>query len=232
MDPIPVSPHLTAETFPVCYRRLKALRFPMNVAEVLELRALLNQAIENFPSAENTPDMRDFREMRLSEMDRREINRPHHREKLLALLTLVRELHYQHSTASRDSEVAVRVRLSQNEESLLRTRRYAYAALGLMVTLLGLTFLFEPLNLAGKIAATIAGWFAFEFFHSLPTFNQEEADLHAQLNEVLRNRVAAVDWKTLVHHLSLVLGFQQQEHGAVFRMESEYADTVPPWRTH
>lgn len=223
---------LTAETFPAFYRRVMALSFPLPVAEVLELRALINHSVDSAPPPEPTPDYRSFRERFASEMDALEINRPHHRERLLRVLARLRAVHYQHALASRDAEV--RIRLGQTDNRKIRTRASGYALtfLTLLIVNVLLWIGLEQPHWLVKLGAAACAWFAYDFFHRLPGLDADRERLGGELNEVLRNRIAAVDWKVLTNKIALILGLRQEQGLDVFRMDQSGEITDWPRTLH
>jgi hypothetical protein len=216
---------ITPAGFPAFYRRVANLRFPLDVAEVLELRSLINHSTDHAVEPTVTPDYRDFREKLLTEMGALDINRDHHRERLLRVLTLLRALHYHHSLTSREAEVRIRVGLTDNQKA--RTQSLSHGKLCLFLMTVGGLLWFglpEP-HWTIKLVTAGGAWLAWDYFRSLPELDKEVVRLNQELNEVLRQRIAAVDWKTVVDKLSLILGLRQHSGVEVFRMDT---DTIPP----
>jgi hypothetical protein len=207
--------------FPALYRRLVNLSFPVPVSEVLELRYVINHATDRHPEPTLTPDYREFREKLLVMLDTLEINRPHHRERLVRVITMTRDLHVAHSLRSRDDEVRIRLSLANTARARAQSANYGRFWLALM--LVG-GVLWAALAQPGwivKLGTAAAAWFALDNYQSLPTFGNETARLNAELNDVLRQRIAAVDWKTLVSKLALILGYRQHAGIEVFRVDSD-----------
>jgi hypothetical protein len=212
---------LTTENFPAFCRRLINLSFPMAVAEVLDLRSTINHSVDHRPEPEPTPDYREFRERLFVAMDSLDVNRPHHRRRLLRVMTMLRELHVQHSLKSRDDEVRLRVALAKTAKARIQSRSYGRFCLFLMGVSALIWVVMDQPGWPIKLVTAAAAWFALDYFRSLPTFDAEVQRLNAELNEVLRQRIAAVDWKTLIGKLSLILGLRQQNGLEVFRMDDE-----------
>ena len=57
---------------------------------------------------------------------------------------------------------------------------------------------------------------AWDYYHSLPVLEREQRRLTQELNELLRNRVDSINWKTMIHKLSLILGYKVVEGIEVF----------------
>jgi hypothetical protein len=215
---------LTVEEFPGVCRRLVNLSFPMAVADVLELRYLINHATDRLTEPQLTPDYREFREKLLVMLDGFEINRPHHRERLVRVIAMLRELHVAHSLKSRDEEVRIRLSLANIVKARAHSTNYGRVCLALMAVGGILWFGMNQPGWIVKLGTAAAAWFALDNFQSLPTFERETQRLNTELNEVLRQRIAAVDWKTLVNKLSLILGLRQHSGIEVFRIDSESPD--------
>ena len=223
---------LTPESFPAFYRRVMALSFPLPVADVLELRSLINHSVDSAPAPEPTPDYRAFRERFAAEMDALEINRPHHRERLLRVLAQLRNVHYQHAVASRDAEVRVRLGIAENRKARARASGYALVFLTLLVMNVLLWIGMDQPHWFIKLGAAVCGWFAYDFFHRLPSLDAERDRLGNELNEVLRNRIAAADWKVMTNKIALILGLRQEQGLDVFRMDQSGEITDWPRTLH
>ena len=67
----------------------------------------------------------------------------------------------------------------------------------------------------------------------LPLELDAERDrLGNELNEVLRNRIAAADWKVLTNKIALILGLRQEQGLDVFRMDTSGEITDWPRTLH
>ncbi len=217
---------LTPAQFHTFYNAFMGLRFPMDVSEVLDLRYVVNHAVDDFVEPPLTPDHRQFRESLEKAFDSFTVENAHHRERMLKTLTMIRELHVAHSIASRDHEELLREALEDNRLAHQNAVRR------------GIFFLFTTI-------ASIAGWFAlpeaewlvkllsvlcsletWRHFHALPRLEQRAVEVRQLLNDVLRQRVNSLDWKTLIHKLTLVLGFKKIEGVEVFRMDTDHQDNT------
>ena len=211
------------------YRQLIGLRFPLDVAEILELRYLLNHAIDGAEIPQETRDWREFRDAREHDLDEIAVDKPAHRARMLRLLALVRELHYQHSIASRDMETSLRRALADNLKADRQSRRYGkvalFAALSAAVAWLGLN---EP-GWWVKIAAGVGFYLFCDYFYALSTLKRERALLGQSLDEVLTQRVSALNWKRLARNVALTLGYARNADVEAFLIDKDVDnDTLYP----
>jgi hypothetical protein len=220
---------LAPQNFQSFYNRILGLRFPIDVAQVLEMRYLINHAVDRFHQPPLTPDYRQLREALQGAIDSFSIDKKHHRERLLKTLTMLRELHYIHSVNSRNAEVKMRGDLTDNRTARNRSMRY-----GLFCTVVTIvsSLLWLSLTETGwwiKLLTAASAYLAWDYFRSLSTLDREMEVLTLQLNDLLRRRVRSLNWKTLIHKLSLILGFKHVPGVEVFVMDhsGEYDRTQP-----
>ncbi len=210
---------LTAVGFTDFYRTVMGLRFPLPVDEVLELRSLLNHAVDRYRAPALTPDVRQFREALEQAIGSFGIDKPHHRERLLKTLCLLRDVHVAHSIASRDQELTLRARLADNRRAHTRAVREGLLSVFLLVMA---TLLWVGLPAAHWLllaAAVLSAYTSWHRFHALPGLEEDAELLRQQINAVLRLRVKSVNWKMLIHKLALILGFKQIRGIEVFRID-------------
>lgn len=210
---------LTVRNFPIFYRMLLQLRFPIRVSGVLELRALLNDTIDKALELDPEINTGEFHEALESAIDSFGITRPHHRERLLTLLTEIRSLHYNHSIYSRNREIDLR---EQMEDAL--SARHVSTRVGsiflLLAVVAGLAWAGAPvIHWVIKVVTVGSLFMAWDYYHSLPALKREHAQLTQDLNEVMRNRVEKINWKIMIHKLSLILGYKTVEGVEVFNEE-------------
>ncbi len=225
--PTQAVPNLTPREFHAFYTRFMGLRFPMPVAEVLEWRYAINHGVDRYREPPPTPDYREFRAQLSQAIDSFSIHNVHHRERLLKILAMLRELHYTHSLQSRTDEERLRARMRDNREARRRSAHYGLYAL-LVAILSSILWLATSPGWPVATLALLAAWLSLDYFHSLPVLDREHAQLNRELNEVLRKRVSTIEWKSLIHKLALVLGFKQLRGVEVFRVQSE-ADQTAGW---
>lgn len=219
---------LSPEGFYAFYTRFMALRFPLDVAEVLEWRYLINHAVDHYSEPSPTPDYREFRDKLDRAIDALGIDNKRHRERLLRILAMLRELHYAHSLQSRRAEE--QLRLAMRENRVARKRSVQYGLIFLVAAILGaISWLAAvPPGWLLVAATLLSTWFSLDYFHSLPILDRQLEQLKTQLNGVLRQRVTAINWKALTRQLALVLGFKQIRGVEVLRTNSE-AGYAPGW---
>ena len=207
---------LTVRNFPIFYRLLLQMRFPIRVSGVLELRALLNDTIDKTTPPEDTNGYAEFIEALESAIDSFGITHKHHRERLLTLLTEIRNLHYRHTINSRDREIDLREKLEDNLSARRRDRQGGgiFLVLALMA---GAAWVGAPaVHWVVKVVMVSSLLVSWVYYHSLPVLDREYKHLTQELNELLRSRVEKINWKTMIHKLSLILGYKIVEGIEVF----------------
>jgi hypothetical protein len=200
-----------------------ALRFPISVAEVLELRDLINHSADVHEEPADIPQNREFRESLEGAIHSFGIENRQHSERLLRVLSMLRNMHYLHTIASRDAELHLRQKQANNRITRRHSLRNGVLAL---LTMLGSGLTWFSLEGAGwflKLLPLTAAVVALGFFHSLPLLDQEMERLTRDLNDVLRKRVDTLNWRTLIHKLALLLGYKQIQGIDVFK--HEHTDT-------
>lgn len=214
---------LAPEDFDVLYKKFAGLRFPMQVAEVLEWRYVINHAVDDFVLPPLTPDYRQFRESLETAVDSFSIDNKHQSDRLVKILVMLREIHYVHSVNGRDAAVALR-----NDQSNNRRARAQSVYLGSFFLVAGIfsAILWLGGNEAQWFIKAMTGlcvYLTWDYFHSLPTLDREMTRLTQQLNYVLRKQIKSIDWKMLIHKLSLLLGYKQISGVEVFPMDGDFA---------
>ena len=214
---------ITPANFPRLYRLLSGLRFPLRVADVLELRAVLNEAVDRFDLPEASPSYREFIEALESAIHSFGVESRRHADRLLKMLTLLREVHYNHSIDSRDKELGLRKRIEEIEEARSRSTQYGVASMLVTIgTVIFWVALPEPSWLI-KGLALVSAYLSWDFFHSQPTLDREQKSVNKELNDLLRERITKVDWKMLIHKLSLLMGYKQVSGVEVFNMDEDFS---------
>jgi len=207
---------LTVRNFPIFYRLLLQMRFPIRVSGVLELRALLNDTIDKAVPADANNGYTEFVEALETAIDSFGITRKHHRERLLTLLTEIRNLHYRHTINSRDREIDLREKLEDNQAARHRDRQVGMVFL-LLSLVAGVAWAAAPaVHWLVKVVMVSSLFVSWAHFHSVPVLDREHKRLTQELNELLRNRVEKIHWKTMIHKLSLILGYKMVEGIEVF----------------
>lgn len=210
---------LTTDGFPDFYNRILAMRFPISVAEVLEVRDLVNHSADVYEETTDSPQNREFRESLENAIQSFGIDNRHHSERLVRILAMVRVMHLQHTLASRNAEQQLRQQQSENRQAQSYNRRNGVLAI-LVALGAGLYWvLAAEAGLALKLLSLTGAVGALGYFHTLPRLERELEQITRQLNDVLRKRVDTLNWRTLIHKLSLLLGFKKIQGVEVFRHE-------------
>lgn len=222
---------LTPETFEPIYNTVVGLRFPMDVAQVLELRYLINHAVDRFPEPAATPDYRDFCDALQSVIDSFGLDNKRHTERLLRILAMLRDLHYAYSINTRNAENRLREQMEDNRNARTQSVRYGlfftFAAIVSGIVWLGMIDATWPI----KLLAAASAFFAWTHLHALPGLDRDMKGLEKKLSELLRHRVKSIHWRTLIHKLALVLGYKQITGIEVFRMDTD-SDNEYPGQPH
>jgi hypothetical protein len=207
---------LTSDRFPDFHARILSLRFPIDVAEVLELRDLINHSADFHEEPSDTPQLREFRESLEDMIHSFGIENRHHCERLLRVLVMLRDLHYQHAIASRDAELRLRQQQAENRMARRVNRRNARMALVLMAITGCLWLVTDNAGWVIKLLPLVPALAALGYFHALPVLDRDMQRLTAEFNTVMRMRVESMDWRSLIHRLALLLGFKQIKGIQVF----------------
>jgi len=219
---------LTTASFPDFYNRIQALRFPISVADVLELRDLINHSADVYEQGADIPDNSEFQESLESAIHSFGIETSHHVERLIKVLTMLRNMHYQHTISSRNAEQQLREWQADNRKKQLASRRNGAVSLVVTALLLMVWVLPESPGLLLKVLPLFSALAAFHFFHVIPVLEAQREALARDLNEVQRKRVDALNWRTLIHKLSLLLGYKKIQGVEVFRHEQTENHDNPP----
>lgn len=216
--------HLAPETFEAVYNIIVGLKFPMDVARVLELRYLINHAADAFPEPAPTADYREFRDALQAVIDATGIENKRHSERLLGMLSMMRELHYVYSINTRDAENQLRTDMARNREQRRRAIRYALgfsvAAILCAILWLGLVDPDWPVKIATAVFA-VAAWL---YVRTIPIRDRALTELEKRMNQLQRHRVKSIHWRMLVHKLSLLLGFKRNSDVEVFILDTDHHD--------
>jgi len=211
---------LTIRDFPDFYARIMGLRFPISVAEVLELRDLIKHSADIYEEPLDAPHNREFRESLENAIHSFGIENPHHSERLLRVLIMLRGMHYQHTVATRDAEQKIRQLKAENRKTRRHHLQAGTASLAAMAVSATVWLMVPELAWIPKIATLASALSAYAYFHTLPRLDQEVEQLSTQLNDLLRKRIESLNWRTLIHKLSLLLGYKQIQGIEVFRHEN------------
>ena len=202
---------ITVSNFPETYRKLLCLRFPIDVAEIIELRDMVNQSLERSELLNSTPGFHDFAATLTNAIELSGVERQHHADKMVGILALFRELHYKHTLMSRNREIQLGQLREQNRESHEHSGRFGVASLltAIMgfIAILALPesgWLLKGITIVSAIATL-------DFFQSRNIFDNEHKILNDEYNTVLRERVEIINWDKLTSNLAAILGYRKDE---------------------
>lgn len=212
---------LTADNFPRFYKEMVALRFPIKVSDVLELRYLINNSVDRYNLPFDLPGYRQFRDALQSAIESFGIEKERHCSRLMSILAMIRDLHYSHSIESRDAESRLREAINDNLDAREQSLRYGiYSTIISALAALVWLMTTQPGWLI-KIVTFVMAYVAWDYFHSMSTLKRDLAILKDSLNQVMRKRVSSIDWKMLIKKVSLVLGYKQIKGVEVFQIEHD-----------
>ncbi|HKQ31174.1 MAG TPA: hypothetical protein VJS66_07815 [Burkholderiales bacterium] len=207
--------------FHIFYTVFSKLRFPLNVAEVLDLRYLINHAVDEFSEPPLTPDYRQFRESLEKALDALSVENPRHRDRLLKTIALIRDLHVAHSLDSRNSEERLRLEMDDNRhKQRTALRKGIFYSVATLASIAG-WFAVPGIEWAVQLLSLLCAVQSLLCFRSLPRLETRREELRSVLNNVLQDRVNTINWKMMIHKLTLILGFKQIQGVEVFRMEGD-----------
>lgn len=212
------------DSFSSFYQKLTGLRFPISVAEILELRSLFNQTIDATAETSATHDYEHFKEARQAEIDALGIEKKQHYERLMKLLALMREFHFAHSRESRDRENLLRKAVLENDKARVQSVRYGKICLG-WVLLCGIVWLALP-NPGWLIPFLTVGlgYLSLDYFYSLILLKDDKMTLNEQLDMVLSRRIKTLNWKIMTRNISLILGYAEISGVQPFVIDKETDD--------
>jgi hypothetical protein len=224
--------HLEPDTFEPVYNTIVALKFPMDVARVLELRYVINHAAEAFPEPAPTADYREFRGALQAVVDATGVENKRHSEKLLRILGMMRELHYAYSISTRDAENKLRASMTDNRDQRRRAIRYAlgFTVIAILCAILwlGLPDPSWPLKLL-TAGFAIGAWL---YVRTIPSLDRGLSALEKRMSQLQRHRVKSIHWRMLAQKLALLLGFRRNSQVEVFLIDSDHDHSRPSGMTH
>ncbi len=198
---------LTVKTFPVFYRRVMKLHFPLDVAEIIDLRDTVKHASEHYGARTRAPSDRRFADAVHAEIRALAIRAPHHVERLVQILLLLRHLYRAHRARSQGAERDLRRRQASNHEA--RRISSKYGALAFIATAVAL-FTWIGLGDVGwpvKTVTVLLAYVALDCYFSLSALGRYHERLGRELEGVRNERIRRFDWKPLLHKLALILGY-------------------------
>lgn len=196
----------SSESFSRLYRHLMGLSFPLEVAEILELRSLLNQIIDQ--EAEFTQeDAGVLMEIHRLEFETLGVAQAAHKDRLARLMAILRAWHVRHRAMSQTRENNLRKALADNRMAQKRSLQYGRACLAPALVLIAAWLIAGPHAWLIKGAALVLGYLFCDHFHSLIALGKEHRLLNNDLSELVATRIPALNWNALIRQVALVLGY-------------------------
>ena len=212
----------SSDAFPFFYRKLVSLRFPIEVAEILEMRYLCQRAIDECARDDRDYEWGEFTASRMADMDHVGVQKSTHRERLSRLLLLLRDYHNLHKTRSAEAEETLRASLADNRFAQERSRSYGKGGgVATLIAAISSVLLSPPAVLMQGLTVLLA-YLSLDAFYSLSILRREERRLNEQLSEILRRRVRTVNWRAVVRQTGALLGYTRPLGGEAFRLEQEH----------
>ncbi len=199
---------LGQDTFVQYYREIIGLQFPIEVADVLELRATLNQAIDDRNPGQVKHGLHQFNEAVASAIDVFGLKDDRHIGRLTKLMSIFRDLKHSHNERSRKQERSLRKQIKTNQNA--RTRSISYGLVTFFLVIAGLLTWMIAGNALWfiKISIGLLAYMSVDYFLSLKTLKIEHDILTSELNVLLRRKIQSIDWQSLIQKTAMILGFR------------------------
>lgn len=225
---------LTVERFPTFYRKILRLRFPLDVAELIEIRDIINQAADNFDQPKQTSRYRRFVSALRAEIDALGIESQRRTDRLVHILSLLRHLYYAHRARARAMERRLQRRQAANHKARKTSIKYGMLALIAAVAAVFAWFGLDEIGWPVKVVAVLLGYLCFDYFHSLSTLADDYKRLGRRLEKVRKRRVRSFKRKVLLQKIALVLGYVHPAgvKALVLSPEEEPVQVRAPRRRH
>jgi hypothetical protein len=215
---------LSAETFESFYHTVSGLKFPLDVAQVLELRSVINQAVDSFPEPVSTPAYREFCDALQTVINAIGIENKAHSERMMRILIMIRDLHYTYTINTRDQENRLQHEIATKREQRTLSRRYGWVysvgTVGAAAIWFGLAEAAWTVQLL-TLGLAVGAW---AHWHAVPAIDNRIALLERQAQQLQQARVKSIHWRLLVQKLALILGFKRDNRVEVFRLDPEAAE--------
>ncbi|WP_298139930.1 hypothetical protein [Acidiferrobacter sp.] len=216
------------DAFPFFYRRLVTLRFPIEVAEILEMRYLCQHAIDESGRYDRGDEWGEFTARRMADMDHIGVQKATHRERLSRLLLLFKDYHDLHKLRSMETEATLQAAWVDNCFAQERSTSYGKTAgMAALIAAMG-SLLLSPRPLVLEGLTLLLAYVSVDSFYSLALLRRQQRRLNEQLSEILRRRVRMVNWRAVVRQTSAILGYTQPLGGEAFRLEQEHETLDEP----
>jgi hypothetical protein len=199
---------LTADSFSGFYRKLIELRFPLDVAEVIDLRDIINQALDGFVEpVVSTRGNRRFVAAVRSEMQVLGVDRADYQAKLTRILVMLRCFQQAHNATSRQAGHTLRRR----QQAIRKARKLSvkYGIVLLIAAIIGVVacFAIEDAGWPIRAATVLLAYLSLDHFYSLTVLAQDCRRLAHALEQLRSEQVRHFEWRTLVKHVALILGY-------------------------
>ncbi len=202
---------LRVDTFPAFYDKLVSLRFPLAVSDVIEIRAIINQAADDF--VEPVPTRGQLRFVRAigSAIRALGVDTAHHAERLTHILVMFRCLRHAHNAIARQARRQLLRRLEENRAARRVSIRYGVwtlvATAASAMAWLGIDDVAWPV----KVGTALFAYLCVDYFYSLSALAQDYRYLGQQLEVLEQERVRVFDWRTLLRHVASILGYTRHQ---------------------
>lgn len=216
---------LTVDSFPGLYRQLVQLRFPLDVAEVIDLRDIINQASDGFVEPVPTKGYRQLVTAVRSEIEALSIDRADHRAKLTHILIMLRCFQQAHIATSRQARHALRRRQRANREA--RRLSMKYGALLLVAAIVGVFawLMIEDVAWPVRAGTVLLAYLSLDYFYSLTALAQDYRHLTHALEQLRSEQIRHFEWRTVVRHVALILGYTHRLASEPFLVSADDAMT-------
>ncbi len=199
---------LGQDTFVQYYRQILGLHFPIEVADVLELRATLNQAIDDRNPGQVKHGLQQFNEAVTNAINIFGLKNDRHIGRLTKLMSIFRDLQHSHNERSRKQERSLRKQIKTNQDA--RTRSISYGLVTFFLVIAGLLTWMIAGNALWfiKLGIGVLAYMSVDYFLSLKTLKLEHNILTNELNVLLRRKIQSIDWQSLIQKTAMILGFR------------------------
>lgn len=198
---------LNVDSFPDFYRKFMCLRLPLDVAEVIDLRDVINQAAGEFTEPVPTEGHRRFVAGVRSEIDALGINRTDHRAKIIHILVMLRCLQQAHRATVRRTGRALCSGQRANRKARKLSIRYGIVLLLAAIVGLVAWLAIENVTWSVKAATVLLAYLAVDCFFSLTVLAQDYRRLTQAVEHLRGEEIRRFEWRILVKHVALILGY-------------------------
>lgn len=203
-----------------------SLQFPLDVAEVIELRDTINSAVDAFRSPVATTPYQHFADAVRADIDAIGIDRPHQADRLIRILAMLRQLYCEHRSNSKAEEAKLRQQRVDNRQARKLSIRYGcFIFIATTVGALTWLSLAEP-GWFLKAGTVFLGYLSCDYFYSLSALGRYRRLLEREQQGVIEERIKVWNQKALTRRLALILGFKRNSNVFLISPKDVY-----PYRT-